>query len=105
VAYHSVFDYRRALKPTGVFIIVGGSLGTFLQVVILGALISKMGSRKLGINAYDPNNKADLAFLAELFGSGDVVPIIDRYYPLSEVPEALRYLEEGRVQGKLVITM
>ena len=105
VAYHSVFDYRRALKPTGVFIIVGGSLGTFLQVVILGALISKMGSKKLGINAYDPNNKEDLAFLAELFESGDVVPVIDRCYPLSEVPDALRYLKAGHVKGKLVITM
>jgi NADPH:quinone reductase-like Zn-dependent oxidoreductase len=105
VAYRSVFDYRRALKPGGIFIIVGGSLGTFLQVVILGAVISKMGSRKLGINAYDPNNKADLAFLAELFESGDIVPVIDRRYPLSEVPDALRYLEAGHALGKLVITM
>jgi len=105
VAYRSVFDYRRALSPEGIFLIVGGSLATFLQVLILGALISRMGSKKLGPNAYEPNNKEDLAFLAELFESGDVVPVIDRRYPLSEVPEAIRYLEEEPHLGKIVITM
>jgi NADPH:quinone reductase-like Zn-dependent oxidoreductase len=105
VAHRSVFDYRRALSPEGVFLIVGGSLTTFLQVVVLGALISRMGSKKLGLNAYDANNREDLAFLAELFEAGKVVPVIDRRYPLSEVPEALRYLEEGHVLGKVVITM
>jgi NADPH:quinone reductase-like Zn-dependent oxidoreductase len=105
VAHRSVFDYRRALSPEGVFLIVGGSLTTFLQVVILGALISRMGSKKLGLNAYDANNKEDLAFLAELFESGKVVPVTDKFYPLSEVPEALRYLEEGHVLGKVVITV
>jgi len=105
VAYRSVFDYRRALSPEGIFLIVGGSLTTFLQVLILGALISRMGSKKLGLNAYEPNNKEDLAFLAELFEAGKVVPVIDRRYPLSEVPEALRYLEEGHARGKVVITL
>jgi NADPH:quinone reductase-like Zn-dependent oxidoreductase len=103
-AYRSVFDYMRALTPEGIFIMVGGSMGTILRVVILGALISKTGSKKIGLNAWEPNNREDLAFLAELFESGQVVPVIDRTYPLSEVPEALRYLGEGRVKGKIVIT-
>ena len=47
----------------------------------------------------------NLTFLEELFETGKVMPVIDRRYPLSEVPEALRYLEEGHHQGKLVITM
>jgi NADPH:quinone reductase-like Zn-dependent oxidoreductase len=85
--------------------IVGGSLASFLQVLILGTLISRIGSKKLGLNLYKPNDKEDLAFLAELFEAGKVVPVIDRRYPLSEVPEALRYLEEGQTQGKVVITM
>ena len=105
VAQRSVSDYRRALSPEGHFIIVGGSLGTFLQVVFVGAFISSTGSQTLGINAYDPNNREDLAVLAELFEAGKVVPVIDRRYPLSEVPEALRYLEEGRALGKVVITV
>jgi NADPH:quinone reductase-like Zn-dependent oxidoreductase len=105
VAHRSVFDYQRALTPEGVFIIVGGSLATFLQVVLLGALISRIGSKKLGLNAYEPNKREDLAVLEELFEAGKVVPAIDRRYPLSEVPEALRYLEEGQALGKVVITM
>ncbi len=105
VANRSVFDYRRALSPEGRFMIVGGSLGAFLQVAVLGTLMSKIGNKKLGLNKYEPNNKEDLAVLAELFEAGKVVPVIDRSYKLSEVPEALRYLEEGQAQGKVVITM
>jgi len=105
VGYRSVFDYRRALSPGGSFFIVGGSLATFLQVLILGALISRIGSKKMGLNAYVPNNKEDLASLTALFEAGKVVPVINRTYPLSEVPDALRYLEEGHVFGKVVINV
>ena len=105
VAHRSVFDYRRALSPEGVFVIIGGSFGTMLQVIVLGALISKMGSKRLGINVWEQNNREDLGFLTELYEAGKVMPVIDRRYPLSQVPEALRYLEEGRALGKVVITM
>jgi len=105
VAYRSVFDYQRALSPEGIFIIIGGSLATFLQVVLLGTLISRRGNKKIGINMWEMNKKEDLAFLAELFAAGKVMPVIDRTYPLSEVPEALRYLEGGHALGKVVITM
>jgi NADPH:quinone reductase-like Zn-dependent oxidoreductase len=105
VAYRSIFDYWRALSPEGIFLIVGGSLGTFLQVVFLGALMSRIGGKKLGINAYDSNNKEDLAILTELFETGQVLPVIDRCYPLDKVPEAMRYLEQGHALGKVVITV
>jgi NADPH:quinone reductase-like Zn-dependent oxidoreductase len=105
VAHRSVFDYRRALGPEGKFIIVGGSLGTFLQVFFVGALISRRGSQKLGLNAYDMNNREDYASLEDLFQAGKVVPVIDRRYPLAEVPKAVGYLEEGRALGKVVITV
>jgi NADPH:quinone reductase-like Zn-dependent oxidoreductase len=104
VANRSVFDYQRALNPEGMFMIVGGSWTTFLQILTLGTLISITGSKKLGLNAYDANNKEDLATLAELFESGDLLPVIDRRYSLGEVPEALQYLGEGSHLGKLVIT-
>jgi NADPH:quinone reductase-like Zn-dependent oxidoreductase len=104
-AYRSVLDYRRALTPEGIFMMVGGSVATLLQVVSLGALISMRGSQKIGLNAWKPNKREDLAFLAELFEAGKVVPVIDRRYPLREVPEALRYLEEEPHLGKIVITV
>jgi NADPH:quinone reductase-like Zn-dependent oxidoreductase len=104
-AYRSVFDYRRALSPEGIFMMVGGSVGTLIQVVSLGVLISRMGSKRIGLNAWNPNKREDLAFLAELFEAGKVVPVIDRRYPLREVPEALRYLEEEPHLGKIVITV
>ncbi len=57
----------------------------------------------MGILALKQNK--DLAFLKELFDAGKVVPVIDRRYPLSEVPEALRYFGEGHARGKVVITV
>ncbi len=104
-AHRSVFDYRRALAPEGIFMTVGGSVATLIQVVTLGALISMRGSQRIGLNAWTPNKREDLAFLAELFEAGKVVPVIDRQYPLREVPEALRYLEEEPHLGKIVITV
>ena len=50
-------------------------------------------------------NKKDLLFIKELLEAGKVVPVIDRYYPLTETADAIRYLEEGHAQGKVVITM
>jgi len=57
----------------------------------------------MGILVYKPNK--DSAFLIDLIEAGKVVPVIDRRYPLSEVPEALRYLGEGHTLGKVVITV
>ena len=102
-AHRSVFDYRRALSPEGIFMMVGGSVATLLQVVSLGALISMRGSQRIGLNAWKPNKREDLAFLADLFEAGKVVPVIEKRYPLRKVPEALRYLEEEPHLGKIVI--
>ncbi len=104
-AHRSVFDYRRALSSEGIFMMVGGSVATLLQVVSLGTLISMTGSQRIRINAWKPNKREDLAFLAELFEARKVVPVIDKRYPLREVPEALRYLEEEPHLGKIVITV
>jgi NADPH:quinone reductase-like Zn-dependent oxidoreductase len=103
VAYRSIFDYKRALSSKGTYVLVGGSMARILQVLFLGPWISTTGSKKMGILGAKRNK--DLVFLLELFEAGKVVPVIDRHYTLSEVPEALSYLGEGHAKGKVIITL
>jgi NADPH:quinone reductase-like Zn-dependent oxidoreductase len=105
VANRSFRSYRRALSPNGMLIIVGGNRRALFRAIILGPLVSRMGSRSYGINPLGRDPMDDYEFLAELFEAGKVVPVIDKVYPLSEVPEGIRYLEDGRALGKVVITM
>ena len=105
VVHRSIFDYMHALSPKGTCVFVGGSMTRVFLNVLLGQLISITGSKKMGLVMWKPNKKEDLDFLQKLFEAGKVVPVIDRHYPLSEVPEALRYLEEGHAQGKVIITV
>jgi len=103
-AHHSIFDYRRALSEYGIFVLVGGGLGCIFQSMLLGPLLSRMGSKKSRFFIANINQK-DLVFLRELLETGKVVPVIDRRYPLGSAAEALCYLEEGHAQGKVVITV
>ncbi len=103
VASHSIFDYRGALTPTGVYLMVGGSLARILKTLLLGPLISMTGTRKMSILGVKINK--ELSYIVELIEAGKIVPVIDRRYPLSEVPEALRYFGEGHAKGKVVITL
>jgi NADPH:quinone reductase-like Zn-dependent oxidoreductase len=103
VASHSIFDYGRALSRGGRYVMVGGSVPHIFQALVLGRLISMIADKEMGILGYKPNKGLD--FLIELIESGKVVPIIDKQFPLSEVPEALGYLGAGNAQGKVVITM
>ncbi len=102
-ALHSIFDYKRALSPKGIYVMVGGSNAQIFQGFLLGPLISMTGSKKMGILMHKPNK--DLAFMKEFFEAGKVKPVIDKRYPLSEVPEALRYFGKGHNRGKVVITV
>ena len=101
----SISDYKRALSPTGVYVQTGGSMGQMTQAMIQGPWISMTGSKKMGNMGVAKPNQNDLVFMKELLESGKVKPVIDRCYPLSEVPDALRYLEEGHARGKVVITV
>jgi NADPH:quinone reductase-like Zn-dependent oxidoreductase len=100
--YHSIWDYKRALSPKGIYVMAGGSMAQIFQAILLGPWISMAGSKKMGALSARPNQK-DLVFMKELLEAGKVVPVIDRCYPLSEVADALRYLEEGHARGKVVI--
>ena len=103
-AYRSIFDYRRALSQDGIYVLVGGGLVRIFQAMLLASLLSLISSKKTSFFIANINQK-DLVFLKELLEAGKVVPVIDRRYPLSGVAEALRYLEEGHAQGKVVITV
>ncbi len=106
VANRSISDYKRALCSDGMFVMIGGSRSALFRAAIIAPLTMRKESKKIGINWWSqPYNKEDMDFLAELFDAGKVVPVIDRCCPLSEVPEALKYLEDGHVIGKVVITM
>jgi NADPH:quinone reductase-like Zn-dependent oxidoreductase len=102
--YRSMFDYRRALSPTGTYAMVGGTVPRILQALFLrlwGSLTRE--SKKIRLVAEGPNK--GLADLKELIEAGKVVPVVEGVYKLSEVPQAFRYFEEGRHKGKVVITM
>lgn len=104
IARRSVFDLKRALKPNGKYYVVGGSVAVLLQVLILGSLIGRSEGKQLRVLAVQRSHE-DMVSIAELCEAGKIVPVIDRRFPLSQVPEALRYVGEGRAKGKVIITM
>jgi NADPH:quinone reductase-like Zn-dependent oxidoreductase len=106
VGNRSISDYQRALAPQGVCVIAGfTSLRRLFEHMILGPIRSKAGGKRVGLMPTAQANPKDLVFLKELLETGKVIPVIDRCYPLSETAEALRYLEKGHAQGKVVITV
>ena len=102
--YRPLSAYKRALSPEGRYVMSGGSDAQMFQAILLGPWISMVGKQKMG-NVLAGPDQQDLAFLGELLEGGKVVPVIDRRYPLSEVVQAIRYLEEGHARGKVVITV
>jgi NADPH:quinone reductase-like Zn-dependent oxidoreductase len=105
IAHRSVSDYKRALKPGGTFAMIGGSMGgLLLKLMLLSSIVSLFTGKKLGLMGYKPNRK-DIDELTTLFEEGKVVPVIDRCYPLDEVPAALQYLGDGQAKGKIIIAV
>jgi NADPH:quinone reductase-like Zn-dependent oxidoreductase len=104
VAHRSVFAYKRALRPNGSYFLAGGSVATILQILFLGPWIRRTTGKKIRVLAVRPNIE-DLDFMKVLIEAGKVTPVIDRTYPLSEVPEAMGYVGEGHAQGKVVISV
>ncbi len=102
--YHSIWAYKRALRSKGKYVLTGGSMAQMYQAMILGPLISMTGSKKMGNLMAKPNQK-DLVLMEEFLEEGKVKPVIEKRYSLSEVPEAVRYVEEGHARGKVVINV
>jgi NADPH:quinone reductase-like Zn-dependent oxidoreductase len=101
--YHPLSAYQRALNPQGSYVCAGGALSQIFQAMLLGSWLSRKKGKKMGFMGIAKTNQKDLALMGELLETGKVSPVIERYYPLSEVAEAIRYLAEGHVKGKVVI--
>ena len=101
--YRSIFDYKRALKPDGRYVATGGDMKQIFQPMLLGPWVSNEG-RKMTNLVMKPD-KEDLTYLKELIETGKVSPVIDKSYPLNELPAALQYYGEGHSRGKVVVTI
>ncbi len=109
VANHSLSACRRILNPNGIYLGVGilalhAALWALLPRFAGAAVLSRFGRRKF-ITVMANRRKEDLTTLAELMASGKLTAVIDRRYALEEVPDALRYLQEGHARGKVVIAV
>ena len=103
IAHRSVADYKRALKPGGIFAMIGGSMGgLLLQFIFIWPILSKFSNKKLGLMGYRPTRK-DLEYLNQLVEEGHLIPVIDKCYALEEVPAAFQYFSTGNIQGKIVV--
>ncbi len=103
-AYRSVFDYAPILKPDGTYVLIGGSISRLFQVLLFGSVISRIMRRNLKCLMVKPD-RSDLVILKDLIEAGKVIPFIDRTYSLSEVPAAIRHLEQRQVRGKVAISI
>jgi NADPH:quinone reductase-like Zn-dependent oxidoreductase len=103
-AFRSVFDYLPSLTTEGTYVLVGGSTARFFQVMFFGSLISRISHRPVKCLASKPN-QVDLVILRDLLEARKITPFIDRHYSLSEVPTAIRHLEERKVIGKVAIVV
>jgi NADPH:quinone reductase-like Zn-dependent oxidoreductase len=109
---HPWSEARRALSPGGTYVLSGfdqygasghrwfGSLGRFAKLMVIAPFVSALHPFR---GTKDPGDR--LVVLKELIEAGKITPVIDRTFPLSEVPEAMRFLESGQAQGKIVITL
>jgi NADPH:quinone reductase-like Zn-dependent oxidoreductase len=103
-AYRSVYDYFPILKPQGTYVLVGGAIGRFLQLMLFGGLIARQRSQTIKVLSVKPN-QADLLVLCDFLAAGKIKPVIDRTYPLSEIPAAIHQLEQRQVTGKIAIVI
>ena len=110
VANHSLSECRKVLTPNGTYVMIGGGgaseqgfLGAMGNVLKAG-IYSRFVKQKMGFMMAQPSTQ-DLTLLADMMQSGKLKAVIDRTYKLDQVPEAVRYVEEGHARGKVIITV
>ena len=105
-SHHPILGIRRALRPKGVYVTLGGTALPIFAALLVGAVISKATDKSMGLLIWwKPFKVEDVDTLKALIAAGKVKPDIDRQFPLSEVVAALRYVDEGSASGKVVITV
>ena len=107
VGTHGLLEYKRVLNPKGIYVLVGGPVGNWLSpwdALIKTSFLSPFVSQTFVWMIADLN-QADLGFLHDLMQAGKLTPVIDRTYPLSAVPDAIHYVEQGHARGKVVIDL
>ena len=105
-SHHSLFAVRHALRPGGVYVTLGGTGLPILGALLLGPVISRAAGKRMGLLIWwRPFNAApdDVGRLKDLIAAGKVRPVIDRRFPLSQIVEALRYVDDGKPKGKVLI--
>lgn len=100
---YSLSDYKKALSAQGTVVIVGGSLSQLLKSLLFGKLLF-LGKKRL-LNLSAKPSSADLKMILHLVERMVVTPVIDRSYPLNKTAEAVRYLQKGHAQGKVIISV
>jgi NADPH:quinone reductase-like Zn-dependent oxidoreductase len=104
-SHHPILQIRRALRPGGVYVTLGGTAPSLVDALLVGPVVTAATSRRMGMATWwRPFDRDAVATILALVASGAVSPVIDRRYPLAEVAEALRCVDEGRAQGKVIVT-
>ncbi len=103
VAQLPPWRYAAILSPQGRFVMIGGRVKSILQLALLGRFFSRTGGKNLGLLVHKPNK--NLHLLIKSFEAGKLTPVIDRVYPLEEVPLAMERMGAGMVRGKIIISI
>lgn len=104
-SHHSLLAGRRALRPKGVYVTLGGTSWPIIAALALGPIVSRATGKRLGLLLWwKPFDAEDVATLTEMVLAGTLKPAIDRRYDLADIVDALRYADGGRPKGKIVIS-
>jgi NADPH:quinone reductase-like Zn-dependent oxidoreductase len=105
-SHHPIRQVRRALKPNGAYVTLGGTAKPIIAGMLVGPLVSAFSDRWSGLLLWwKPFNPPDIATVTDLIAAGAVRPAIDRSFPLSEVVEALTWVNDGKARGKVLVTV